>query len=48
MQYITSPFDFIVMSDYYFSLFWAIFGFLLVLFFNTRLFHKDIKPYIDW
>jgi hypothetical protein len=38
----------LVMSDYSLSLFWAIFWFLLVLIFNTRLFHKDIKPYIDW
>jgi len=48
MQHIKNPFDFFIMSDYYFSLFWAIFWFLLVLIFNTRLFHKDIKPYIDW
>lgn len=47
MQHITNPFDFFIMNDYYFSLFWAIFWFLLVLIFNTRLFHKDIKPYID-
>lgn len=45
---IQNPLDFLIMSDYYFSLFWAIFWFLLVLIFNTRLFHKDIKPYIDW
>ncbi|MDQ7009468.1 MAG: prolipoprotein diacylglyceryl transferase [Candidatus Gracilibacteria bacterium] len=47
MQHIKNPFDFVIMSDYYFSLFGAIFGFLLVLLFNTRLFHKDIKPYLD-
>lgn len=48
MQHIKDPFDFFIMSDYYFSLFWAIFWFLLVLIFNTRLFHKDIKSYLDW
>ena len=48
MQHIKNPFDFFIMSDYYFSLFWAIFWFLLVLIFNIRLFHKDIKPYLDW
>ena len=48
MQHIKNPFDFFIMSDYYFSIFWAIFWFLLVLIFNTRLFHKDIKPFIDW
>jgi len=47
MQHIKNPFDFFIMSDYYFSLFGAIFWFLLVLMFNTRLFHKDIKPYLD-
>ena len=48
MKYINWFFDFFVISDYYFSLFGAIFGFLIVLIFNTKLFHKNIRPYLDW
>jgi len=48
MQHIDNPFSFFIMSDYYFSLYWAIFWFLLVLLFNIKLFKKDIRPYIDW
>ena len=47
MQHISNPIDFFIMSDYYFSLFGAIIGFLLVLVFNTKLFKKDINSYLD-
>jgi hypothetical protein len=47
MQHINNPIDFFIMSDYNFSLFWAIFWFLLVLFFNTKLFKKEIYNYLD-
>lgn len=48
MQHIDNPLDFFIMSDYYFSLFWAIFWFLLVLLFNVKLFKKEINSYLDW
>lgn len=47
MKFIKDPFEFFVMSNYNFSLFWAIFGFFLVLFINTRLEKTSISKYID-
>ncbi len=48
MRYIKDPLDFFIMADYNFSLFWALFGFLWILFLNTKLFKKSIHKYIDW
>ncbi len=48
MRFITEPFQFFVTSDYSFSLFWAIFGFILVLILLLR--KKDattFNKYID-
>jgi hypothetical protein len=47
MQHINNPLEFFIMNDYYFSLFWAIFWFLLVLLFNVKLFKKEIHSYLD-
>ncbi len=44
---INNFFHFFVTSDYSFSLFWAIFGFFLVFFFNIRLFRQKASKYID-
>ncbi len=40
-------FQFFITSDYNFSLYWAIFGFFLVFFFNIRLFRREASKYID-
>lgn len=47
MKHIGNIFDFFIMSDYNFSLFWAIFWFLLILIFNVKLFKQEINAYLD-
>lgn len=47
MKFIKDPFEFFIMSEYNFSLFGAIFGFLLVLGLLTRLEKSSPKKYID-
>ncbi len=47
MKFIENPFEFFIMSNYNFSLFWAIFGFFIVLWINTRLEKSSITKYID-
>jgi prolipoprotein diacylglyceryltransferase len=47
LKYIRNPLDFFIMSDYNFSLFWAIIGFFIVLAINLRLRKEKLKKYID-
>lgn len=47
MKYIKDPFQFFIMSEYNFSLFGAIFGFLVVLLTLSRLEKTPLKRYID-
>lgn len=47
MKFIKDPFQFFIMSDFNFSLFGAIFGFLVVLKVLTRLEKSSITRYID-
>lgn len=47
MKFIKEPFQFFVMSEYNFSLFGAIFGFLLVLYILCRIEKTSINRYID-
>lgn len=46
-KFIRDPFQFLIMSEYNFSLFGAIFWFLLVLYFLVRLEKSSLKKYID-
>lgn len=48
MKFIKSPFEFFIMSDYNFSLYWAMFWFFLVLFINLRIRRENIIKYLDW
>jgi len=47
LKYINNPVEFFIMSDYNFSLFWAIFGFMVVLFINLKLRKEKLEKYID-
>jgi len=47
MKFIKDPFQFFIMSDFNFSLFWAIFWFLLVLKILTKIEKSSITRYID-
>ena len=47
MRHIDNFFDFFITSDYHFSLFWAIFWFLSVLFFHTKLLKRNFSKYLD-
>lgn len=47
MKFIKNPFEFFVMNDFNFSLFWAIFGFLLVARILLRLEKNSLNKYID-
>jgi len=47
MKFIKSPFEFFIMSEFNFSLFGAIFGFLLVTGILLRLEKSSLKRYID-
>jgi len=46
-KFIKNPFEFFIMSDYNFSLIWAIFWFLLILFITLRLYKLNSWKYID-
>lgn len=46
-KFIKDPFEFFIMSDYNFSLFWAIFGFIVVLILQIRMHHLKSGKYID-
>ncbi len=48
LKYINNPLEFFVMSDYNFSLFWAIFWFFIVFIINLKLRREKIEKYIDW
>jgi len=48
MKFITEPFQFFIMSEFNFSLFGAIFWFLLVLYILCRLEKTPMKRYLDW
>lgn len=41
-------YNFFITSDYNFSLFGALFGFMLVFIFNIKLFRHKISKYLDW
>ncbi len=47
MKHIENVSSFFIMTDYNFSLFWAIFGFCMILLLNTKLLKKSIHKYID-
>jgi len=47
MKFIKDPFQFFIMNEFNFSLFWAIFGFSLVLYILTRLEKSSVIRYID-
>lgn len=47
MKFIKKTFEFFIMSDYNFSLYWAIFGFFLMLVINLKLRKESIIKYID-
>ncbi len=47
MKFIKDPFEFFIMSNYNFSLFWALFGFFLITLINTKLEKTHISKYID-
>lgn len=46
-KFITNPIEFFIMSDYNFSLIWAIFGFLLMLFVTLKIYNLKSGKYID-
>jgi hypothetical protein len=48
LKYINNPAEFFIMSDYNFSLFWAMFGFFIVFLINLKLRKEKIEKYIDW
>lgn len=48
MKFIKNPFEFFIMSDYNFSLFWAIFWFFITFFITLKLNKVKIIKYIDW
>lgn len=47
MKFIKNPFEFFIMNDFNFSLFGAIFGFLLTTYILTRAEKSSMKRYID-
>jgi len=47
LKYLQNPLEFFLMSDYHFSIFGAIFGFMIVLYINLRLHKKKIEDFID-
>lgn len=48
MKFIKEPLEFFIMSDYNFSLYWAIFWFFLVLYINLKIKKDNIIKYLDW
>jgi hypothetical protein len=47
LKFIESPMQFFIMSDYNFSLFWALIWFFIVLFINLSLKKEKLEKYID-
>ena len=47
LKYIKDTFEFFIMSDYNFSLVWAIIGFFLVLAINIKFQKENLEKYID-
>ncbi len=47
MKFIKNPFEFFIMSDYNFSLFWAVFWFFLVFFIMLKIDKRTVVKYID-
>jgi hypothetical protein len=48
LKYINNPFEFFIMSDYNFSLAWALIWFFLVLFLAIKIKKERIINFIDW
>ena len=48
LKYIENAGEFFITTDYNFSLFWAIVGFIVVFFINLRLRREKLVKYIDW
>lgn len=48
LKHIKKPIEFLIMSDYNFSLMWAIFGFLLVFFILLRIRKEKLDNFISW
>lgn len=48
LKYIKNPFEFFIMSDYNFSLSWAIVWFLVVLYILIRIRKEKFNNFIDW
>lgn len=48
LKHLDSPFQFFIAYDYNFSLFWALFWFFLVLYFNLKERKEKLIDYIDW
>lgn len=46
-KFIDNPLEFFIMSDYNFSLFWAIFWFLIILFLTIRIYRLRLAKYLD-
>lgn len=48
LKYIDNSLQFFIMSDYNFSLYWALIWFFIVLYINLRLRKERLEKYIDW
>ncbi len=48
LKYIKDPFEFFIMTDYNFSLSWAIIWFLLVLYITLKIRKEKLNNFIDW
>jgi hypothetical protein len=48
LKYIKNPFEFFIMSDYNFSLAWAIIWFLVVFFILIKIRKEKLNNFIDW
>jgi len=47
LKFIDNPFAFFLMNDYNFSIFWAIFGFFIILYINVRIHKRKIEEFVD-
>ena len=48
LKYIKNPFEFIIMSDYNFSLTWALVWFFSVFYITSRIRKEKLNNFIDW
>lgn len=48
LKYISNPIEFFIMSDYNFSLAWAIFWFFIVLFITIKIRKEKLINFLDW